>query len=241
MVIDMNKIPPTQGTSLNGDPNAIGGLSGAGQQGFQFPWQWQQASDIYSNLGNIMGPMWQAMQQKAQTGITRAGQEAVEQFGLGGLRQSTPLGQQLGRIGSETMAGIMPQYWQLGLGAQQAAAGGLGQMGQMYANLPQQVALNQMQLAQAQQQMQMNAFQPQMQQFQWGRPETYLPQAMQFAGQQYQQQPQMYQPSPFTNMLQGAGAGFGMANQLGWNPFGGGASPTPFAGGTAFDLAVGGR
>lgn len=190
------------------------------QGGFQFPPQWQQATDIYSNLGNIMGPMWQAMQQQAQTGITQAGREAVEQFGLGGLRTSTPLGQQLGTIGSQAMAGIMPQYWQLGLGAQQAAAGGLGQMGQMYANLPQQVAMNQMQMAQMQQGMQQQAFQPQMQQFQMGRPETYLPQMLQYGQQQMYQQPQMYTPSPFTSALQGGLSGFGLASQLGWNPFG---------------------
>lgn len=214
-----NQPPPTTGTPLGGNQ---------GQGGFQFPWQWQQASDIYSNLGNIMGPMWQSMQQKAQTDITRGGREAVEQFGLGGLRQSTPLGQQLGQIGSEAMAGIMPQYWQLGLGAQQAAAGGLAGLGQQYANLPQQVAMNQMQMAQMQQNMQQQAFQPQLQQFQWGRPETYLPQAMQFAQGQYQQQPQMYQPSPFTNMLQGGLSGFGLANQLGWNPFSGGQQQDPW-------------
>jgi len=192
------------------------------QTGFNFPSQWGQAWDIYSNLGNIMGPMWESMRTQAQTQIGQAGKEAVEQFGLGGLRKSTPLGQQLGRIGSETMAGIMPEYWKLGLGAQQAAAGGLGQLGQMYADLPQEVAMNQMQMAQMQQQMQQQAFQPEYQQFMMGRPETYLPYMQQYSQGQYQQQPQMYQPSPWTNMLQGGLAGFDLASQLGWDPFGGG-------------------
>lgn len=194
---------------------------------FQMPWQWGQAADIYSGMGDIMSPMWQAMQQQAQTGIQRAGQEAVEQFGLGGLRRSTPLGQQLGQIGSQAMAGIMPQYWQLGLGAQEAAARGLTGLGGMEAQLPQQVAMNQMQMAQMQQQMQQQAFQPYMQQFMMGRPETYLPQAMQFGQGQYYQQPQMYQPSWLTQGLQGGLAGFGLASQLGWNPFGGGGGYNP--------------
>lgn len=189
---------------------------------FQMPWQWGAAADIYGGMGNIMGPMWQAMQQQAQTGITQAGQQAVEQFGLGGLRQSTPLGQQLGRIGSEAMAGIMPQYWQLGLGAQQAAAGGFERLGGMESQLPQQVAMNQMQMAQMQQNMQQRAFQPQLQQFMWQQPQQYLPYATQFAQGQYQQQPQMYQPSWLTSGMQGGLAGFNLASQLGWNPFGGG-------------------
>jgi len=73
----------------------------------------------------------------------------------------------------------------------------------------------------------MQAFQPQMQQFQMGRPETYLPQAAQWGMGQYQQQPQMYQPSGFTQLLQGGMAGAGLASQLGWNPFGGGGGATP--------------
>ena len=205
--------------------------------GFQFPEQWQQASDIYSNLGNIMSPMWQAMQQQAQYGISDAVKQAVEQAGLGGLRRSTPLGQQVADIGAKGMASIMPQYWQLGLGAQQAAAGGLAGLGQQYANLPLNVANTMMGLAGQQQAMNQQAFQPQLQQFLWQQPQQYLPYATQWGQMQNYQQPQMYQPSAFTNMLQGGLAGFGLANQLGWNPFGGGSIPglypsTGFTGGS---------
>ncbi len=214
------------------------------QTGFQFPQQWQEAWDIYSNLGNMMSPMWQAMQEQAQTGIRKSGQQAVEQFGLGGLRKSTPLGQQLGRIGSEAIAGIMPQYWQLGLGTQQAAAGGLANLGQQYANLPQQVALNQMNLAQQQQAMNQAAYQPQLQQFMWQQPQQYLPYAGQWGQMQNYQRPQMYQPSPLTNMLQGGLAGFGLASQLGWNPFGGGGgltnTPMPPSTGLPWQYMTGG-
>ena len=196
------------------------------QSGFQFPQQWQQASDIYANMGNMMSPMWQAMQQQAQYGISDAVKQAVEQAGLGGMRRSTSLGQQAADIGAKGMASIMPQYWQQGLGAMGTAAGGLAGLGQQYANLPLNVASTMMGLAGQQQGMNMQAYQPQLQNFMWQQPSQYLPYASQFAGMQNYQQPQMYQPSPFTNMLQGGLAGFGLANQLGWNPFGGGsASP----------------
>ena len=63
-----------------------------------------------------------------------------------------------------------------------------------------------------------------------GRPETYLPYATQFAGGQYQQQPQMYQPNWLTSGMQGGAAGFNLASQLGWNPFGGGGGGATSAG-----------
>ena len=187
--------------------------------GFNYPSQWEQASQLYSNLGNLMGPMWQSMKSKAQYDISDAVKQAVEQAGVGGLRYSTPLGQQVAEIGAKGMAGIMPAYWQAGLGAQQAAAGGLSNLGSLYSQLPMNVAQTMMGMAGQQQGMNRAAFQPYLQQFEWGRPETYLPYALQMGQQQTYQQPQMYQPNWLTNMLNAGTAGFGLANQMGWNPF----------------------
>lgn len=189
---------------------------------FSYPSQWEQASQLYSNLGNLMGPMWQSMKEKAGYDITDAVNQAVEQAGVSGLRRSTPLGQQAARIGAQGMASIMPEYWQQGLGAQQAAAGGLSNLGSLYSQLPMNVAQTMMGMAGQQQGMNQAAFQPYLQQFEWGRPETYLPYALQMGGMQNQYYPQTYQPSWFSNMANAGLAGFGLANQLGWNPFGGG-------------------
>lgn len=126
-----------------------GGTMPQGQQGFNYPSQWGQASDIYSYFGggaptdipqqwqqgtqmaqDIWGQQgmptdtsqwWRSMQESIQPDITRSIQQAVEQAGLSGMRYSTPLGQQAARIGGEAQAGIMPQYWQMGMGAQEAA------------------------------------------------------------------------------------------------------------------------
>lgn len=118
---------------------------------FQYPQQWQTASDVLSmfaqgmptqipGMWNQMGQgleqmwgqqgmptdmskWWQSQQQAIQPDITRRIQEATEQAGLGGLRYSTPLGQQIGRIAGEETARIMPEYWRMGMGAQEAARG----------------------------------------------------------------------------------------------------------------------
>ena len=235
------------------------------QQGFNYPSQWQQAGDIYGYFGGgaptdipqqwqqgtqmaqdiwQQGGMptdtsqwWRSMQESIQPDITRSIQQAVEQAGLSGLRYSTPLGQQAARIGGEAQAGIMPEYWRLGMGAQEAAkgrmmqvpgmmqafgageagltesaknramqaAGGLQGLGSQYAQLPIQVAQAMMgmggQLGQARQQ----AFSPYYSEFMRGRPEAnpYLQMGMQFPYSQFGQQPQMYQPSFMSQLLQG--------------------------------------
>ena len=76
---------------------------------FPYPSQWGEASDFWSKMLETgmptdVEPWWKAQKEAAGVEIGRAGREAAEQFGLGGMRYSTPLGQQLGRIGAETTA-----------------------------------------------------------------------------------------------------------------------------------------
>ena len=136
--------PTTQGQTGTQGGNV------AQQQGFNFPSQWGTASDIYNYFGtggatqipqgwqqgqqmaqDIWGrggmptgseDYWRSLQESIQPDITRSIQQAVEQAGLGGLRYSTPLGQQAARIGGEAQAGIMPQFWQTQMGLQEGAA-----------------------------------------------------------------------------------------------------------------------
>ena len=104
-----------------------------GGGGVQYPGQWNTASDIYNLFAQGMPgqvtPEWeqasQTATQMAQTGapvnidpyyqarlaetrdlIKNSSDEAAEQYGLGGLRQSSSLGQQLGNISSQAMRGF---------------------------------------------------------------------------------------------------------------------------------------
>lgn len=184
---------------------------------FPMPSQWGEASDFWSKMLSEGGmptdiePWWKSQQTKAGYDITRAGQEAAEQFGLGGMRYSTPLGQQLGRIGAETTAGIMPRYWELGMGAQEAAKGRqmsaaqnlFGAGGEM-ARFPMEVGERMLGMSGEYQQQQMRATYPMMQEWQRMLPEQspWLQMGQQFPYGQFGQMPQMYQPSPFGQMLE---------------------------------------
>jgi hypothetical protein len=176
---------------------------------FPYPEQWGEASDFWSQMLKTGMPTdisdwWKSQQTKAGYNITRAGKEAAEQFGLGGMRYSTPLGQQLGRIGAETTAGIMPEYWRMGMGAQEAARGrqmgaaqNLWGAGGDYARLPMEVGERMLGMGGEVQRQQMVAQYPATQEWSRMRPEAnpYLQMGQQFPYGQFGQMPQMYQPS----------------------------------------------
>ena len=182
---------------------------------FPYPSQWGEASDFWSKMMESgmptdISPWWKSQQQAAGQQITRAGKEAAEQFGLGGMRYSTPLGQQLGRIGAETTAGIMPQYWGMGMQAQEAARGRqmgaaqnlFGAGGEM-ARFPMEVGERMLGMGGEYQRQQMQSMYPMMQEFQRMTPEQspWLQMGQQFPYGQFGQMPQMYQQSPFGQML----------------------------------------
>ncbi len=182
---------------------------------FPMPSQWGEASDFWSQMMKTgqptdISPWWKSQQQAAGQQITRAGKEAAEQFGLGGMRYSTPLGQQLGRIGAETTAGIMPQYWQMGMQAQEAARGRqmgaaqnlFGAGGEM-ARFPMEVGERMLGMGGEYQRQQQQAMMPALSEWSRMTPEQspWLQMGQQFPYGQFQQQPQMYQQSPFGQML----------------------------------------
>jgi hypothetical protein len=186
---------------------------------FNYPSQWGEASDFWSKMLETgmptdIEPWWKSQQQAAGVQIERAGKEAAEQFGLGGMRYSTPLGQQLGRIGAETTAGIMPQYWGMGMQAQEAAKGRqmgaaqnlFGAGGEM-ARFPMEVGERMLGMGGEYQRQQMQSMYPMMQEWQRMTPEQspWLQYGMGFPYGQFGQMPQMYQQSPFGQAL-GVGA-----------------------------------
>lgn len=186
---------------------------------FPYPEAWKTAGDVFTQMAETGMPTdisdwWKSQQTKAGYDITRAGKEAAEQFGLGGMRYSTPLGQQIGRIGAETTAGIMPEYWRLGAGMQEAArgrqlagAGGLMGLGGEMGRFPMEVGERMLGMGGEYQRQQMQSMYPMMQEWQRMQPEQspWLQMGQQFPYGQFGQQPQMYQQSPFGQML-GAGA-----------------------------------
>ncbi len=183
---------------------------------FPYPKQWGEASDFWSKMLETGMPTdisdwWKSQQTKAGYDITRAGKQAAEEFGLGGMRYSTPLGQQLGRIGAETTAGIMPEYWRMGMGAQEAgrqrqmqSAQNLWGAGGEMARFPMEVGERMLGMGGEYQRQQMAGMYPMMQEWQRMTPEQspWLQMGQQFPYGQFGQQPQMYQQSPFGQMLQ---------------------------------------
>ena len=185
---------------------------------FPYPSQWGEASDFWSQMLETgmptdITPWWQAQQQAAGDQITRSGKEAAEQFGLGGMRYSSGLGQQLGRIGAETTAGIMPQYWAMGMGAQEAARGrqmgaaqNLWGAGGDYARLPMETGERMLGMSGELQRQQMASMYPALAEMNRMYPENnpYLQMGQQFPYGSFQQQPQMFDQS-FMSQLLGAG------------------------------------
>lgn len=251
-------------------------------QGFNFPSQWGTASDIYNYFGtggatqipgawqqgqqmaqDIWGrggmptgseDYWRSLQESIQPDITRSIQQAVEQAGLSGLRYSTPLGQQVARIGGEAQAGIMPQFWQTQMGLQEGAAnrmmqvpgmmqafglgeaglteaaknramqaaGGLQSVGEQYFQAPMQVARTMWEGGDRMAQQRQQAFSPYYSEFMRQRPEAnpYLNMGMQFPYGQFGQQPQMFNPSFMTQLMQGGQGVAGMGGQQGFGWWG---------------------
>lgn len=182
---------------------------------FNYPSQWDEASDFWSQMLRTgmptdIEPWWQAQQEKTKYGIERAGKEAAEQFGLGGMRYSTPLGQQLGRLGSEAWAGIAPQYWGMGAGMKEAAKGrqmgaaqGLMGVGSEFARFPLETGERMLGMSGEYQRQRMASMFPFMQEFQRMTPERspWLQYGAQFPYGAFQQEPVQYQQSPFSQML----------------------------------------
>ena len=148
-------VNPTYGDTYQ---NAMGGGN------VQYPGQWNTATDIFNlfaqGMPGTVPPEWEQASktatQMAQTGmptnidpyyqarlgetrdlIKNASDESAEQYGLGGLRQSSSLGQQLGNISSQAMRGFGADIAEKDLASLEAARnrqlsgvsalGGLGQ------------------------------------------------------------------------------------------------------------------
>jgi len=101
----------------------------------QIPWQWQQGSDIASQMAQTgmptsYEPMYQQAKSIAERDTSRAIDQAAEQAGLQGLRWSTPLGQTAQRIAGENMANLGLGFAGQEMGALEAARnrqlGGVG-------------------------------------------------------------------------------------------------------------------
>jgi len=147
-------------------------------------------------------------QQAARIGseeATRAGTEyarmgmGAQESALGRMMQTLPMMLQLGG----GMAGLGESAKDRAL----QATGQLGQLGQMYANLPMNVANLMAGIGGQQQQANMAGFSPYLQQWQYGLPQNnpWLGMGMNFPYGGFGQMPQMYNPSFLTQML-GAGA-----------------------------------
>ena len=103
----------------------------------QIPWQWQQGSDIASQMAQTgmptsYEPMYQQAKSIAERDTQRAIDQASEQAGLQGLRWSTPLGQTAQRIAGENMANLGLGFAGQEMGALEAARGRqMGGVGQL--------------------------------------------------------------------------------------------------------------
>ena len=120
-VQDFGGAPGAWGTA----EQAFTGL--AGGQGIPTPQAWQTgqqfATDVIGQGGmpTTYAPWYQQMQDVVGQQVGMAGKEAAEQFGLGGLRKSTGLGQQLGEIATRGQTQLGAQYAGLETQAQEAA------------------------------------------------------------------------------------------------------------------------
>lgn len=251
-------------------PAWMGGVGDVFGQGYQAPAAWGQAQDIFGQLAGYQPtqpqawgtaqqgltgmaatgmpttamPWYQQGQKIVGTQVGQAGKELAEQFGLGGMRTSTGLGQQLGQIATQAQERLGQQYLGMEMAGQEAARArqmgaysgltGLGQaqagldmfgrqiqmgagqglagLGGMQAQAPLSWAQAATGAAGAQQQMGLQAMQPQLQEFYRTMPEAnpWMQPWMQHVGGMggYMQQiPQQYQPSPFSQIMQGVGSG----------------------------------
>jgi len=140
-----NNFSPGEGwTDVPGWEDAGTPYSGS----FPYPEQWGTAGDVYKNFAygdptqvpqewetasGAMTPMaqtgmpttqgewWEAMQPVVQRSIEDQAKESAEQFGLGGLRYSTPLQRNITDIAGREMAQLGAQWTDRELQAQEAA------------------------------------------------------------------------------------------------------------------------
>lgn len=142
--------------------------------------------------------------------------------------QEAARGRQMGAFGGLGNLGQMQAGLGLaGQGIRGQAASGLAGLGQAQAQAPLNWAQGATGAAQGQQQMNMQSMQPQLQEWFRNLAENnpWMQQVQQYLQGAYggmQQQPQQYQPSPFSQFMGAGMGGLGIAGTLGWNPFGGG-------------------
>lgn len=164
MPIDMTNIPQPLTPPTTGVPAPTGQQPTTQdqqtQQPFQFPSQWDLASNILSHFGTggatatpglwTQGgdiatqmaqtgmpvstmPYYQAMKGVVGGDISDAIKQATEQAGLSGMRYSTPLGQQVSNIAGRQMGQFGAQALGMEMGAmEQARARQMQGIGQMY-------------------------------------------------------------------------------------------------------------
>ena len=189
----------------------------------------RSGADLAEKFG--LGGMRYSSGLGAQLGqLATEGQERLGSDFLGREMQAREAarGRQMGAYGGLGQLGQMQAG--LGMFGQQMrgqAASGLAGLGGMQARGPLDWAQGATGAGQGMQQMNLQAMQPQLQEFFRMASENnpWLQQMQQYlpgAGGMMQQQPQMYQPSPFSQFMGAAQGGAGIGNLLGWNPFGGG-------------------
>jgi hypothetical protein len=192
---------------------------GAQGQGFQYPWQWGQASDVYSRfaggLPTSTEDWWQAQQAPFERTISDQAKQLAEQMGLGGLRYSTPMGYGIADITGRETGKLYGGLAERQLGLTEAAkdrgmmaAGGLAGMGQQYLQAPQDWAQRMYGMGAGMTGLGQSALDRAYQDWSRTTPEMnpWLAQAMGFAGMQNQMMPQQYQPS-FLSQILGFGSG----------------------------------
>jgi len=183
-----------------------------------YPSQWQTASNALTGIAQNGNPVnyggwYNQAKQTAQTDITDAIRQAVEQAGMGGMRWSSALGRTGQDIAGRTMADLAQQWTGMELGAQQqgiqnqlGAAQGLMGLGGQYAQLPMDVAGNMMNMGNTMQ----GAYNQQISPYYnlWNTQQDYnspwLSSILGTATAGYGAQPQTYNPSFFSQLLGGA-------------------------------------
>jgi hypothetical protein len=189
-------------------------------QGFQFPIEWDVASEMAGNMARTglpanWSPWYQQAKQRVNYQVKDAIDQAAEQAGLGGTRWSSALGRTAQDIASRRHADLGTAFTGQQLGAlenaraRQLQAGGLLQgLGQGYLNAPMNWAQMMYGMGSGQQGMHQGAMDRQRQELMRQYPEynPWLQQAFGFSGMNSQMMPQQYQPSGFGQMLGGLGS-----------------------------------
>jgi len=190
--------------------------SGYGQ--LQYPQQWGTASQALTPMAQTgmptyQSPWYQQARGVAETDIRNAIAQAAETAGMKGLRWSSPLAEQAQRIAGERMGQVGLEWTGRELDAleqarqrQLQATGQLAGLGQQYFQAPMQYAQAAGQYGQGMMGARQQMLQPFYQEFMRRAPESspWLQAAMQWSGYQWPgAQPQMYQPSGFSQFMSG--------------------------------------